>query len=584
MNKKAQAALENLTTYAWAILIVIIAVGALAYFGVLNPGDIFPEKCMLAPGFDCVDFTVADDGVSIMLQNSLGRDIIINSLELSSNALSGSCKAEGMNAVLQNGKKDIFYANDPAGCSYAGNGRKNNYEIILGYNDADSNLDHKMQGKLFAGHDSSASVGGSGYGGYSNDLVGYWKFDESSGITVSDSSNYGNDGEFNGETFNDGTIYGADYTTGKYGNALQFDGIIDDYVNAGSGSSLDIYGEITLEAWVKVNAVSANSPFVVARIGNGWATWDYGLFFDTVGGGEGRWGAHFSNGVDDWNNIAQNQAVTPGTWQHIVGTYDGVSIAKLYINGVLVKTNNYAITMISSPIDTTRIGNSGGSAYANAVIDEVKIYNRVLSQSEIQADMNSPYPVNRNGLVASYSFEEGSGNTAYDTHNRVAGKYGSALSFDGVNDYVNAGNDVSLNITTAITVSAWVKPVSSGEGTYGRVVDKAKFGLMMFGGERVDFQIIVGGLPRDAVTLAGSVPFNTWSYVVGVFDGANVIIYVNGVKTVGSATAGPITSHSADTLYIGERAVGDRAFNGLIDEVRIWNRALTESEIQALSG
>ena len=60
MVKKAQAAMEFLMTYGWAILVVLIAIGALAYFGVLSPGKFLPQSCTLAPGFACSDFTVTN--------------------------------------------------------------------------------------------------------------------------------------------------------------------------------------------------------------------------------------------------------------------------------------------------------------------------------------------------------------------------------------------------------------------------------------------------------------------------------------------------------------------------------------------
>lgn len=76
MNRKGQAAMEFLMTYGWAILVVLAAVGALAYFGVLSPSRFIPEKCYLPGGLACTDFTAnADGNISIVLQNGAGFDM-----------------------------------------------------------------------------------------------------------------------------------------------------------------------------------------------------------------------------------------------------------------------------------------------------------------------------------------------------------------------------------------------------------------------------------------------------------------------------------------------------------------------------
>lgn len=83
MRKKAQAAMEFLMTYGWAILVVLVAIGALAYFGVLTPERFLPEKCLLAAGFHCKSYKVeADTGVTLLMGNSLPFDITVNTINL----------------------------------------------------------------------------------------------------------------------------------------------------------------------------------------------------------------------------------------------------------------------------------------------------------------------------------------------------------------------------------------------------------------------------------------------------------------------------------------------------------------------
>jgi len=79
-NKKGQAAMEFLMTYGWALLVVLIAIAALAFFGLLNPSRFLPEKCEVAPGLTCMDFTAATDGtdavtsnITVLLNNGIGQ-------------------------------------------------------------------------------------------------------------------------------------------------------------------------------------------------------------------------------------------------------------------------------------------------------------------------------------------------------------------------------------------------------------------------------------------------------------------------------------------------------------------------------
>jgi len=98
LNKKGQAAMEFLMTYGWALLVVLIAIGALAFFGLLNPSRFLPEKCEIAPGLTCMDFNAvtndedisngdANDNITILINNGIGqtmRDVIINATDCTS--------------------------------------------------------------------------------------------------------------------------------------------------------------------------------------------------------------------------------------------------------------------------------------------------------------------------------------------------------------------------------------------------------------------------------------------------------------------------------------------------------------------
>ena len=77
LNKKGQAAMEFLMTYGWAILVVLAAIGALAYFGVLNPSKFLPEKCLMETGFTCISSKIEPSKATIILSNGLGKSIDI---------------------------------------------------------------------------------------------------------------------------------------------------------------------------------------------------------------------------------------------------------------------------------------------------------------------------------------------------------------------------------------------------------------------------------------------------------------------------------------------------------------------------
>ena len=90
MHKKGQAAMEFLMTYGWAILVVLVAIGALAYFGVLSPGKFLPESCVIAPGFSCEDFKIGADGsATVIIKN--GAKATLTSVGVLIGAVAGVC-------------------------------------------------------------------------------------------------------------------------------------------------------------------------------------------------------------------------------------------------------------------------------------------------------------------------------------------------------------------------------------------------------------------------------------------------------------------------------------------------------------
>ena len=100
-NKKSQAAMEFLMTYGWAILVVLAAIAALAYFGVLSPEKFLQEKCLIETGFTCISSKIESSQSTIVLSNSLGKSILITSIEI------GDCSASFSNS-MGSGDEELF--------------------------------------------------------------------------------------------------------------------------------------------------------------------------------------------------------------------------------------------------------------------------------------------------------------------------------------------------------------------------------------------------------------------------------------------------------------------------------------------
>ena len=202
-------------------------------------------------------------------------------------------------------------------------------------------------------------------------------------------------------------------------------------------------------------------------------------------------------------------------------------------------------------------------------------------------------------LVGLWHFDEGSGTTAYDTsgennNGAVEGAsyvdnptMGQALSFDGVGDYVGCGNDTSLNITNAITIEAWVKP--SGFPTnpdHSTIATKAVAYYFQVDGDGYLRVYQYGTNPTGYHSSNNPISLDVWQHVAYTYDGSNVKMFINGVLDTTIPVTGTINT-STMHLGIGMNldASGNpytgyhRQFQGEIDEVRIWNRALDASEL-----
>jgi hypothetical protein len=200
-------------------------------------------------------------------------------------------------------------------------------------------------------------------------------------------------------------------------------------------------------------------------------------------------------------------------------------------------------------------------------------------------------------LVGYWKFDEGSGTIAYDSSGNgndgtiqgdpqwVAGKIAGALQFDGTDDYVEVPDSPSLDITDAITIAAWVFR-EADSGTWERIVAKSDsslydYWLQVTSGDSIGGGFLdIGGTAHNSLDLATgvSIPLNQWTHLVYVYDGTYAKGYVNGQLDKSDDIGSFTIRTSTRPLWVG-RLQNSYNFDGLIDEVRIYDRALTVPEI-----
>jgi hypothetical protein len=206
-------------------------------------------------------------------------------------------------------------------------------------------------------------------------FISWWKFDETSGTTAYDSAGT-----------NNGTVYGAAWTTGKIGGALSFDGI-NDYVNLGDLDVIVGSNPFTIAGWVNPNLISGSNREILAKA-SGTNSNQNQVSIRLTSAGKFQGG--FSNGSVTGNTITGASTIPLSTWSFLVFSWDGTTNPagmKLYVNGALDATRQSTCSSIQNlnyPAFIGAYSNAGSPLnYFSGLIDDVRIYNRVLSASEI---------------------------------------------------------------------------------------------------------------------------------------------------------------------------------------------------------
>ncbi|MFZ4561190.1 MAG: LamG-like jellyroll fold domain-containing protein, partial [Saprospiraceae bacterium] len=414
--------------------------------------------------------------------------------------------------------------------------------------------------------------------------------------------------------------------------ALAFDGA-DDHVaaNAVLGISTNAF---TLEAWVKPDGTQINfSGIAVFRNGN--SSIASGLLFRPDNKVGYMWNGQFF----DWDSGLTAPA---GQWSHVALVIEAGK-ATLYVNGTAaVRNATHNMANLDSPL-ILGFDPAVSDRRFKGVMDEVRVWNRSLSQTEIVQRMHYELQGAQNGLLAYYAcnnsnnatLSDGSGNGHHATLNNfaltgtasnwvaqtavapavplpaisggtiscagpgsttlsVSGAAGGAISVDGTSSsnqgYVSVPDASSLDFTDAFTLEAWINPsnYATNAENYGNgVVSKCRddgigysIGILPDGKL---FGLLNNNTSNQAVFSSGVVPLNTWSHIAGVFNGSSMTIYLNGTQ-VGQITFSAMTLlNSSQPLAIGSMgpALGDWLFKGKIDEVRVWNTARSQAQISS---
>ncbi len=440
--------------------------------------------------------------------------------------------------------------------------------------------------------------------------VSQWKMDAGSGQIAADYVG-GNNGTLGGSTSSESSDP-AWTDACRYDDCLEFDGN-DDWVDV-PGSTVPPTEEITVTFWQKgVGQPRQDSTFEAVdsagnRVMNAHIPWDNGKIYWDFG----------DNSFDRISTSLPSKYYTG--WHHYALVADNqTQRMAIYVDGELLYSESHAKALTSSPSQFS-IGSYAGGSSRNfsGYIDDFRIYNRSLSAEEIQAFYHSPsqswkptslqvrasqFNHSTRDLVGSWSFE-GTGQSVADTSGnsntgtlgpdaskgsqdaqRGSGYSGQGMIFPGSGEYVEVP-DFQQEVSEA-SWSFWAKPAASTSGRflYSSVNASDKDGMRTYGGtdDPLAFRI------KDEtssnyfqITANQDMAPNEWLHIVETYNGTHAKMYFNG-KEVAATTTALVSSFTIGTEpWIGHAAPQWSSWNGSIDEVKVYTRALSQADVQAL--
>jgi hypothetical protein len=393
---------------------------------------------------------------------------------------------------------------------------------------------------------------------------------------------------------NNGTeMGGLTYSTGKIGNAFQFNGT-NAYVSLPRTSNeFDFDGDFSISVWIKPTANSANYKIFQNFYGTTVLDrYGYNLYLQN---GLVRFATYANNTT----NIANSStAIVGNTWYHITITKTVSNAFKMYINGVLQTLTTTDGNISNNPtyneLNQVNIGstfnNGSRTDYFNGQIDVLNIWQKELTASEVSELYNSD---NGSQYIGNDFYKPTTSDAVYLNNGTVVGgltyipgKVGTAFQFNGTNAYVDLPNN-SLNLTGDFSISLWYyTTVISGEkyivSNYIRPTVGSGF-ILLQSSNRIGINIY-GTSQINLYTNVNTIAANTWYHVtVTRKSGNRTRVYLNGVLSASNtSTVDPIYPETSYPTAIGADPGYGGYVNGRIDALNIWNRELTESDVTEL--
>ena len=391
------------------------------------------------------------------------------------------------------------------------------------------------------------------------------------------------------------TASNVTYSTGKFGQCAVFNGS-SQYITTGVDSSDISMTNTSFSCWVNFTATSGT-----IMDNGGAASTGRGLILET-GSGYIVWQQANGTGGQSTSITSASNSYNDGNWHHVVGTIDGNRVMKLYIDGNVESSTPTANSSATSPLYTLEIGRRAfyNSQYFNGKIDQVRIFQKALSQNEIDTlyaetacvytptTDNNDYPVtnaayyklDNNAEDAKGSYDGAESNITYEF-----GRFGQAAVFNGSSSYITTGVDSSDISMTNTSFSCWVN-FTATSGTImdnGGAASTGRGLILETGSGYIVWQQAngTGGQSTSITSASNSYNDGNWHHVVGTIDGNRVMkLYIDGNVESSTPTANSSATSPLYTLEIGRRAFyNSQYFNGSIDQVRIFNRALDGDEV-----